>query len=106
MKAAILKFNSIGYSVIILFDFLKIAFFAALVSWISFFPEPIQGQYAIYARVFLGLFFLLLFFKEGRLKNIFGFHDWPLWVFLASLSAGLVLAQDKQIAWDTYFNLV
>jgi len=106
MKAAILKFNSIGYSVIILFDFLKIAFFATLVSWISFFPEPIQGKYAIYARVFLGLFFLLLFFKEGRPKNLFGFHDWPLWVFLASLSAGLVSAQDKQIAWDTYFNLV
>lgn len=85
---------------------MKIALFVALVSWISFFPEPIQGQYAIYARIFLGLFFLLLFFKEGRLRNLFGFHDWPLWVFLACLSTGIVSAQDKKIAWETYFNLV
>lgn len=93
-----MKFNQSGCAPII--------FFIILFSWISFFPEPIQGRYVIYARVFLCLFFLFLFLREGRARNFFHSQDWPLWFFLACLSAGLVSAQDKKLARETYFNLV
>lgn len=83
-----------------------IILFITLFSWLSFFPQPLQGQYALYTRIFLGLFLLLLLFEKGNFKKFFDFQDWPLWVFLAGLSAGLVSTQDKKIAWETYFNLV
>lgn len=97
MKVNILKFNQRSCFLI--------AFFAALFFWISFFPEPIQGRYVIYTRVFLCLFFLFLFFKAGSFRNFFHSQDWPLWFFLACVSAGLFSAQDKKLARETYFNL-
>lgn len=87
------------------FIFLKITFFVILFSWISFFPEPVQRHYVMCTRIFLGLFFFASFFKEGNSKNFLDLQDWPLWVFLACLSAGLVSAQDKKIAWETYSTL-
>lgn len=93
-----MKFNKI-------FKYPANACFILFFFWISFFPEPIQGRYVIYARVFLCLFFLFLFFKEGRARNFFHSQDWPLWFFLVCLSSGLVSAQDKKLARETYFNL-
>lgn len=97
MKANILKFNQE--------DYFLIAFFIILFSWISFLPEPIQGRYVIYTRVYSGLLFLFLILKKGGIRNFFHSQDWPLWFFIACLSSGLVSAQDKKLARETYFNL-
>lgn len=97
MKENILKFNREGYFLI--------ALFIILFSWISFFPEPIQGRYAIYTRVYLGLLFLFLILKKGGIRKFFHSQDWPLWFFLVCLSSGLVSAQDRKLARETYFNL-
>lgn len=85
--------------------YLTAVLFAALFCWISFFPQPVQDKYGIYARVFLG-FFLLAFILDNKCRRrLFSLCDWPLWLFLISLLAGTVSATDKNVAWKAYFYI-
>jgi len=71
--------------------------------WISFFPQPIQGQYQSVTKIFLWMVFVcLLIVKRGR---IFRSSDWPLWFFIAALSINVFFAQEQNIALQTYLNL-
>ncbi|MDD5097385.1 MAG: O-antigen ligase family protein [Candidatus Omnitrophica bacterium] len=79
--------------------------FAALFAWISFFPEPVQGEYCVYTILFLAIFLLGLFFNKNNLR-LFSLKDWPLWLLLLGLLSGTIVATDKSIAWTTYSNLV
>ena len=86
--------------------FIKLFGFIFLFSWISFFPEPLQGQYAFWVRVALGIFLLILALGKWRWRTIFNIHDWPAWIFLFSMSVGMVSATDKTLAIKTYFYIV
>jgi len=85
--------------------YVKNIFFIILFAWISFFPEPIQGQYSIYTRIFLSVFLLFLMLNKQYQKHLFSLRDRPLWLFLICLSVGMVPAIDKNLALRTYFYL-
>ncbi len=89
------------YSIPIL-KYTEIIFLFILFSWISFFPEPIQAQYGIYTRIFLGIFLAFLLLDKRNFKHLFNFYDWFLWLFLICLLAGTASAIDKSVAWRTY----
>lgn len=93
-------------SVNLVLKYLRAACFVIFFSWISFFPQPIQDRYAICVRISLGIFLFILILNKEYRKPIFSFKDWPLWLFLISLSAGTICATDKNAALGTYFYLV
>ncbi len=82
--------------------YLKNALFAILFAWVSFFPEPVQGQYVIYTRIFSGIFLAFLLLDKINFKHLFSFYDWFLWLFLICLLAGTVSAIDKSVVRRTY----
>jgi O-antigen ligase len=84
-------------------QYLKRAYFFILFAWISFFPEPIQAKYILHIHSFLVLSFALIFFRK-RLALVKG-KDGPLWFFLAAISINAFFAQQKVIAFKTYWNL-
>ena len=86
--------------------YLKVTCIIILFAWISFFPQPIQDQYRFYARIFFLGFLLLLVFNKTSARQIFSFHDWPLWLFMISMSSGMVLAIDKNTAIAVYFYII
>ena len=88
-----------------LLGYLKIIFFIMLFAWISFFPQPLQDQYGMYTKIFLGVFLFILILTKKIRRSLFSFGDWPMWLFLTCLLAGTVNALDKNIAWTTYFHL-
>jgi len=97
MRSNILNINVLRYP--------KTICFIILFAWISFFPQPIQDKYSTALRMFLGIFLLVLVLDKKYRKHLFVFQDWPLWLFLISLSSGAVLAQNKEVALKTYFQL-
>ncbi len=84
----------------------KTAFIIILFAWISFFPAPVQGQYAVFTRIFLGIFLLILVLGKQWRKHIFSLKDWPLWLFLACMFSGTISATDKDVAFSTFFYIV
>lgn len=84
--------------------YLRIALFCIFFILISFFPQPVQDQYRGLVRAFLAIFLLGLLDKRN-FKHLFHFRDWPLWIFLICLSAGIAFAIDKQTAVFSYFYL-
>lgn len=86
-------------------EYLKIACVVILFAWVSFFPLPIQEQYGVYTRIFLGIFLLILILNKRHLRYLFGFQDWPLWLFVVFLSAGTVSAINRNVALTTYTYL-
>ena len=84
---------------------INILFFVILFSWLSFFPQPVLQKYQIAMWIFSSFFLLFLVSKNNRKYQIFGFNDWPLWLFLLCLFSGTVAAADKNIAYSTYVNL-
>ncbi|HLD82519.1 MAG TPA: O-antigen ligase family protein [Candidatus Omnitrophota bacterium] len=86
-------------------DKLKILFFSILFAWISFFPQPLQERYFMPVRLSLCLFLIIFLLEQRGLKNLFNFKDWPLWLFLITLSAGTVSALNKNLAIKTYLYL-
>ncbi|MFH1441173.1 MAG: O-antigen ligase family protein [Candidatus Omnitrophota bacterium] len=86
-------------------EYIKIIFFSILFFIISFIPEPVSAHYRVFILSFLGSFFLILLLDKKILKNLFNFQDWPLWLFLICLSAGIISATNKTIALSTYFYL-
>ncbi len=85
---------------------LKHLCFIILFSWISFFPQAIICQYKVYTRIFLFGFLVILLANKKYVKHLFSIQDWPLWVFLICLAAGMVFATDKYLAKETYLYLV
>jgi O-antigen ligase len=90
---------------VILFVLGRINIFSIIVlfAWISFFPEPIQEKYRFYSLCFISLAFLINFSK----KRIYLFRssDWPLWIFLLSISINVFFAQQRNTAFNTYLDL-
>lgn len=86
--------------------YLKIIFFIILFAWISFFPQPFHDRYGIFVMIFLGTFLLIFLLDKKYLKYLFIIWDWPLWIFLICMVAGMVSAIDKNTALETYFYLV
>ncbi|MCX5698303.1 MAG: O-antigen ligase family protein [Candidatus Omnitrophica bacterium] len=82
-----------------------IIFFIMLFAWISFFPEPVQVKYGVYTKIFLGIFLFILILDKRIGKYLFSFRDWPLWLFVLSMSAGIICATDKNVAFKTYTYL-
>ena len=85
--------------------YLTKAFFVVLFAWISFFPQPIQGEYEVYVRIGLAVFLLILVLDKRGIKDIVSVKDWPLWLFIICLLAGIVSATDKSVAFRTYIYL-
>jgi O-antigen ligase len=85
--------------------YLENTLFILLFAWISFFPQPIHDQYAVYAKIFLGVILGVLVLDSSNRKNLFSLKDWPLWVFLLSILPGAVNATNKTIALKTYLYL-
>lgn len=88
------------------FEYIKNFCIVILFAWISFFPQPVQDHYWIYASIFLSFFLILLISNREYRSNLFSSSDWPLYVFLASLSAGIINAQDKGLASRTLLYLI
>ena len=80
--------------------------FLFLFIWISFFPQPIQDKYGIYVKVFLAIFLLVLILNKKYRQHIFSSGDWPSWLFMICLLAGIISAIDKGLAIRTYSQLV
>ena len=88
-----------------IFKYLKEICILVLFAWISFFPEPIQEKYWLYAQIFFGVFLLYFISNKKYLKYVFNLQDWGLWLFLICLSGGIIFATDKNIALKTYIHL-
>lgn len=86
-------------------QYLREGFFICLFAWISFFPAPVQGRYLVISRVFLGVVLLILMLRKKYADSIVNFEDWPLWLFLICLLAGIVSSVDRNLAVETYFYL-
>lgn len=86
-------------------EYLRNILFICLFAWISFFPESIQDKYGVYIKIFLGIFLFILILDKRIRKYLFSFRDWPLWLFILSMSAGIIFATDKNIAFKTYAYL-
>ena len=84
---------------------LIIVCFIILFSWISFFPQPLHDRYAFHARLFYGIFFVLLVLNREYRDGLFSLKDWPLWLFIVSLFSGTANAIDKTVAFKTYWYL-
>lgn len=79
--------------------------FVLFFAWISFFPQPVQDQYASQTLAGLWMFFLLLAFHPGCKRKILSLDDWPFWFFLALLVLNIMTATDRNVAWQTYYLL-
>ncbi|MDP8230008.1 MAG: O-antigen ligase family protein [Candidatus Gorgyraea atricola] len=79
--------------------------FVIFLGWISFFPEPVQGHYAVYVRYFLTGLFLLLLIRQRDVKTFFKRCDSPLFLFLIFILGGIFSAQDKTGAFNAYLNI-
>jgi O-antigen ligase len=88
-----------------IYGYIKNTFVIFLFAWISFFPQPLQDRYFIYARIFLGVFLGVLLLNKDCRKVMFSIRDWPLWAFLLCLSLNIIKASDKKVALGTYFYL-
>lgn len=86
-------------------QYLKGGFFICLFAWISFFPAPIQDRYWIISRIFLGMVLLIFMLRKKYTNSIVNFKDWPAWLFLICLLAGIVSCVDRNVAIKTYFYL-
>jgi len=80
-------------------------FFIILFCLISFLPQPLQERYWVDIRIFFVIFLIILVLNKKYRKNLLAFQDWPLWVFLICLLAGVVGAMDKRVALKTYLYL-
>lgn len=85
--------------------FFKIGFFIIFFSWVSFLPEPIQGKFVIFIRIISFIFLVILATNKLYFRHLFTLGEWPLWLFIACLLAGLSQALDKKVATQTYLNL-
>ena len=79
-------------------------FIVAFIVWVSFFPEPIQEKYHLATKVFLVLMFAMLLIKKQT--SIFKLNDLPFWFFLTAIGINVFFAQNRNIAFKTYFDLV
>lgn len=84
---------------------LKNILFICLFAGISFIPESIQDKYGISTKILLGIFLFILILNKNVRKHLFSFRDWPLWLFVLSLLAGVSFAVNKNIASMTYAYL-
>lgn len=84
---------------------LKTAFIIILLCWISFFPEPAHERCYIYTQIILGCFFLIFLFARGNKRALFSLQDAPLWLFLLAFAGGIVSAQNKAVAVQTYLDV-
>lgn len=85
---------------------IKIACFIFLFAWISFFPEPVQAQYWFYAKIFFGIFLLVLSLGKKFPRGFLSRQDLPLWLFLACVFSGTISALDKNLAFQTYLYIL
>jgi len=86
--------------------FFKIVPIIFLFAWISFFPEPVQGQYFVAVRGIMAVFLAFFLLGKNRKIHLFSIADWPLWLFLTSLSVNVFFAMNRDIAFNTYTYLV
>lgn len=84
---------------------IKNVFIVILFAWISFFPQTIQSNYWAYTRIFLVIFFAVLIFYKGSIKRFFSFRDFPLWIYVLFLYAGVISAANKNAAAPTFWYL-
>jgi len=80
-------------------------FIVILLAWISFFPQPLQEQYWLLTKVFLGIFLLILLLEKRGTKSLFSLKDWPLWLFLLSITGAILSAQNKEVAIRAYLDI-
>ncbi len=83
--------------------YLPIVLFTILFSWISFFPQPLQGKYHLFTKIFLVLAFIGLLAKKRT--SIFRRDDLFLWGFLITIGLNVLFAQRKEVAFRTYIDL-
>jgi len=84
-------------------EYLNTTFIIALFIWISFFPQPIQEKYHLFTNISLVFIFLIIFAKKRF--SIFKLNDYPLCIFLVTISINVLFAQQKNIAFKTYWDL-
>ena len=80
--------------------------FIIFLAWISFFPEPVQGHYLIFVRLFLGTLLIISIIRKGpRSRLIFTKGDAALWIFSLSMLGGVFFAENLKIAVRQYLDL-
>lgn len=85
---------------------LPVTFFIIFFAWISFFSTPFHDRYFLSSRFVQFVFLLILFcFRKKDGPPLASVHDWPVWVFLLCLLAGLVNVVHKSIAFQTYYAM-
>ena len=72
---------------------------------ISFIPQSFHDVYPVYIRISLCIFLLLFILDKKYRHDLFGLKDWPIWLFLISMSAGIIHAQNKDLAIKIYLSI-
>ena len=84
---------------------LSILLFFVLFNTLSFLPNPWLERHEIALWVFLAIFFLLLIITDD-IKVTFSLRQWPLWLFLISMSGGIINATSKVSARQMYLHIL
>ena len=75
-----------------------------LVGIISFLPRPILLAERQYIALFCLEFLIILYLTYPR-GQLFSLADWPLWIFIFSLFAGLINATNYKLAWIIFMRM-
>jgi len=81
-------------------NLISLILFASLFGVISFLPVAITWKYFFPVRIFL---LVILAYSAIGKRRVFELSDWPLWVFVISMTCGIILAQDKVAARQAFF---
>lgn len=81
-----------------IFTALKYLGVAIICTYMSFPLLPIQGRFWKETEAVLWVLFLMLAFTANRSRPLFQLQDWPCWILLLGLAAGLVASTHRLVA--------
>ena len=84
-------------------DLAGIVFFACVMCWISFFPQPIQEMAGSWPAVAVAALVLSLSIWGRARRTLVSFQDIFVFLFVASLLPGLLVAYDLALACKTWY---
>jgi len=79
-------------------------FISLLFIFISFLPEQVQKQFLPGANILLFAFLFSLLPKQKQTDRIFTLYDWPVWLFILTFSAGLIVTANINLHLNAYLN--
>jgi len=85
---------------------LNMTLFIIFFAWVSFFSEFLFQAHYYFLFSFLVTFLIILGFKQEKAKSIFEKDDLPFWIFLVCMGSGIVLAEDRRVAIETFQKFI